>query len=329
MLDFHAERSGRQIGISYVGNVAVATRYATSSVTGYFGDTIGWRQVSEAITKKGSIAGVQLACKTLHTQPPVKWINSETTRYIEQARQHITSLTRVEIGSIIDAFVDSARVAAECGFSVIQIHAAHGYFLSQMCNPEINGRTDEFGKNMGYALRLITERIRGLRYNIVLDVRISLTHGVKEAGDEIAHTEMLIEDLSRLPIDIISVSNGMYEVNRFDIYPPVERGLACYLPAVAKIAARYPGFLFNVAGNIWELRSIIQGCPANVSFAIGRSLIADPGFVEKQLSGRTDDVAACVRSGYCHYATRGRQHIECKVNQSICDTPDAFDFISE
>ena len=59
LIRFHAERSGRDIGISYVGNVAIGAEYISNKQTLVLGSiTNPWRELASVIRKNGSVAGI-------------------------------------------------------------------------------------------------------------------------------------------------------------------------------------------------------------------------------------------------------------------------------
>jgi 2,4-dienoyl-CoA reductase-like NADH-dependent reductase (Old Yellow Enzyme family) len=55
------------------------------------------------------------------------------------------ALDEAEIGALIQRFARTAALAGEAGFSGVQIHAAHGYLLSQFLSPLSNQRQDRWG----------------------------------------------------------------------------------------------------------------------------------------------------------------------------------------
>ncbi len=76
----------------------------------------------------------------------------------------------------------------------------------------------------------------------------------------------------------------------------------------------YPDILWNIAGNIWDLNKINQHIPNNVTFSIGRSIIADSEFVRKTIDGKTKEINKCNRCNLCHYYSLGKSYMECKIN---------------
>ncbi|MDQ1128721.1 bifunctional salicylyl-CoA 5-hydroxylase/oxidoreductase [Microbacterium sp. SORGH_AS_0888] len=63
------------------------------------------------------------------------------------------ALTPAELEAIVDDYVDATRRAAEAGFDLLELHAAHGYLLSSFLSPLANTRTDEYGGSLENRLR--------------------------------------------------------------------------------------------------------------------------------------------------------------------------------
>jgi 2,4-dienoyl-CoA reductase-like NADH-dependent reductase (Old Yellow Enzyme family) len=73
------------------------------------------------------------------------------------------ALTDPEIRQIIAQFTSAARIAAEAGFAGVQIHAAHGYLLSQFLSPLVNQRTDQWGGSVQNRMRMLIEVLRAVK----------------------------------------------------------------------------------------------------------------------------------------------------------------------
>ncbi|KAF8954753.1 NADPH dehydrogenase [Flammula alnicola] len=130
---------------------------------------------------------------------------------------HPKALTKEGVKDVIEAFVAGAKRALKAGFDVIEIHAAHGYLLSEFLSPVTNKRTDEYGGSWENRVRLVLEVVDRVREVIPQDMplflRISGTDWLEESLPH--EPSWRSEDTARLApllyahgVDFIDVSSG-------------------------------------------------------------------------------------------------------------------------
>ena len=315
LIEFHASRSGKKIGISYVGNVAIGAQFVTNNSTLYLSDNEDkWLELTQTISSNDSLPAIQLGCRYSKIQPIKSWKNTDILKYLEDVKSELDTISKEEIELIEENFIKSALKAISLGFEVIQIHAAHGYFLSLLLSNKFNIRKDEYGENKTLLLEKIIKKIRESSPEAILDIRISLLEGLDSEDFEIEYKKEVIKEICKLDVDIISISHGIYNVNKEFIYPPADWGHGVYIDKVLPFSMEYPDILWNIAGNIWDLNKINQHIPNNVTFSIGRSIIADSEFVRKTIDGKTKEINKCNRCNLCHYYSLGKSYMECKIN---------------
>lgn len=71
--------------------------------------------------------------------------------------------SETEIRSVIAAFADAVVRASEAGFDGVELHAAHGYLLSEFASPVLNRRGDRWGGSTENRLRILTEILSAAR----------------------------------------------------------------------------------------------------------------------------------------------------------------------
>ncbi|WP_166840992.1 NADH:flavin oxidoreductase/NADH oxidase family protein [Rheinheimera pleomorphica] len=123
-------------------------------------------------------------------------------------------MTSAKIQDVIRRFVNTAKLAEQAGFSGVQVHAAHGYLLSQFLSPLTNKRTDEWGGSLQNRARLLVEIVKGIRaqVNPRFAVAVKLNSADFQRGGfstEDAHEVVLL--LNKLKVDLIELSGGSYE----------------------------------------------------------------------------------------------------------------------
>jgi len=120
-----------------------------------------------------------------------------------------------------DQFVAAARMGAEAGFDMIELHCAHGYLMSAFITPLSNRRTDEYGGSIENRVRFPVEVFRAMRAEWPADrpmsVRVSATDWV-EGGvtgeDAVAVAKAFVE----ADVDIIHVSTGQTSIQAKPVY---------------------------------------------------------------------------------------------------------------
>lgn len=300
--DFYRKRSG-SMGIAYVGNVAIAPDLATNPRTAYFSaeNRAEWIELAEIIRRQGSVPAIQLGCRCSQIPAMREWVNADPEKYLAQARAEISSLPRVQLQQFMKMFLSTAKEAWNCGFRILQIHAAHGYLLSLLCTSQLNGREDEFNAHDLEFLNTLAADLADQLPDAVLDIRISFLLGINDRAAEIEAGFLLLDQLVKMPFHVISISNGIYNIDKNYIYPPQSVSEERYLSFAGKLVRRYHEKFWNIAGNLHDLNKISQAADDRLLFSFGRQMICDPEFVEKYLAHREEDIVLCTHCGKCHY----------------------------
>jgi len=124
------------------------------------------------------------------------------------------ALTTSEVEELVQKFVTSAKVAKEAGFSGVQIHAAHGYLISQFLSPHDNRRTDKYGGSLENRMRFLKEIYLGMREELGKDFNIGIkinSTDFKEDGLTEEDSLKTIIELANLGLDFVEISGGTYE----------------------------------------------------------------------------------------------------------------------
>ncbi len=116
-----------------------------------------------------------------------------------------------EIHAIVNQFRDAAWRASEIGFDAVEIHAAHGYLLSQFLDPLVNEREDEYGGSFENRIRMLVDVVDAIRgvipETMPLLVRISATDWAA-GGWDLDQSVDLARVLKARDVDLVDVSTG-------------------------------------------------------------------------------------------------------------------------
>jgi 2,4-dienoyl-CoA reductase-like NADH-dependent reductase (Old Yellow Enzyme family) len=208
-------------------------------------------------------------------------------------------LTQVQIEDIIERFARSAVLAEKAGFAGVQVHAAHGYLLSQFLAPNVNQRDDAWGgslENRARILLSIVERIRarvGARF--ALSVKLNAGDFVK-GGFALEEAERVLSWLEPRGVDFVEISGGTFE-------RPASfgRGLSdttlareCYFVELARRARSVTSLPLMVTGGFRSARGMREALTSGASDLIGmaRPLAVEPDLPRRLLADLDAQAAA-------------------------------------
>ena len=217
------------------------------------------------------------------------------------------AMTLGEIEQTIEAFVAAARRAQTAGFDGVQIHAAHGYLLSQFLSPHFNRRTDEFGGALDNRARIVLTTLEGIKAvcGKTFPVLIKLnSEDFIDGGLTVEESLQIASMLERAGIDGIEMSGG--SMDAASKFKPVRRGglpsedQEVYYREPAKRFKATIGVPLILVGGIRSYmvaeRLIEEGIADYVS--ISRPFIREPHLVARWKSGDTEK-SACGSCNMC------------------------------
>ena len=192
-----------------------------------------------------------------------------------------SAMTESDISRVIASFGAAARRAAEAGYKIIEVYAAHGFLGHQFLSPIANRRADEWGGSLINRMRFCVEVARAIRdnwpENYPLAFRLSATDWV-DGGLEIEDTVAVARALKKEGVDIIDCSTGGIggkdRPRRMKIEQGFQVPFAEQVKREADLASMTVGFLWDAH----RCEDIIAAGEADM-IAIARELLDDPNWV--------------------------------------------------
>lgn len=123
-------------------------------------------------------------------------------------------MTAADIADVERRFVTSALLAECAGFTGVEIHAAHGYLLSQFLSPLSNRRQDRWGGSLENRARLLLDIVRGVRATVAPSFAVAVklnSADFQRGGFSPEDARAVVEMLSPLGVDLAELSGGSYE----------------------------------------------------------------------------------------------------------------------
>ncbi len=124
------------------------------------------------------------------------------------------ALDDAEIRALVRRFAVTAGVAKRAGFAGVQIHAAHGYLVSQFLSPLSNTRDDAWGGDARRRMRFLLEVVRAMRAEVgprfPIGVKLNSADFQRGGFGEEESMEVVVA-LEREGIDLLEISGGNYD----------------------------------------------------------------------------------------------------------------------
>ena len=124
------------------------------------------------------------------------------------------ALTEAEIADIVRRFALCARFVKEAGFTGVQIHAAHGYLLSQFLSPRSNQREDVYGGSLENRARMLLEVVAAVRQSVGPDFPVAVklnSADFQRGGFAFEESLQVAQWLEAASVDLLEISGGTYE----------------------------------------------------------------------------------------------------------------------
>ncbi len=181
------------------------------------------------------------------------------------------------IALVVRAFAEAAGRAAEAGFQVVELHAAHGYLLHQFLSPLSNQRTDRYGGSFENRTRIVREVVEAVRRTwpdrLPLLLRVSCSEWV-DGGWDLPQTVELARQVCSLGVDMVDCSSGgNVATARIPAGPGYQVPFAEAVRRDAGIATAAVGLITSPA----QAETVIRSGQADLVL-LARELLRDPSF---------------------------------------------------
>ena len=255
----------------------------------------GIRDMAAAVHSAGGKIALQLVhggCNTHFGFAGLELVGPSAV--LKEGQIACRSASKKEITAIVTAFAHAAGRATEAGLDAIQIHAAHGYLLSQFLSPVYNKRTDEYGGSLENRARFLLEVVKSVRKEVghKYPVLVKLnSEDFLEGGlarDEAIRVSGM---LAKGSVDAIELSGGTM-ASPINFIPPRPGSLPTpdkevFYREAAKVYKQKVSIPLILVGGIrsYEVaeRLVRDGMTDYISLC--RPLICEPGLVKRWREG--------------------------------------------
>jgi 2,4-dienoyl-CoA reductase-like NADH-dependent reductase (Old Yellow Enzyme family) len=221
------------------------------------------------------------------------------------------ALSEADIADVIARFAHTAKVCVAAGFDGVQVHAAHGYLISEFLNPLVNQRTDDWGGSLENRARILIETVRAVRAAIgpgkALSVKLN-SSDFQKGGFDFAECKRVVAMLDAEGIDLLEISGGNYEQPRMmgieGVEPVFEgavrettRAREAYFLAYAEEVLKTARTPIMVTGGFRTAAAMEEAINGGVAIVgLGRPLCVMPDAPKRLLQGEETTLPAFERA---------------------------------
>ncbi len=227
-------------------------------------------------------------------------LDPATGYYREMA---VDELTEAQIKRTIALFAQTAKRAQMAGFDGVQIHAAHGFFLSRFISPAQNHRTDAYGGSTQNRARIVLEILQAIQaqtQNFHISVKINF-HDYMQNGITPPEAIAICKLLEQAGIDSIEISaNG---TSRTGVKPGINEAYFLEFARALKAEVSTPIILVGGHRTVENMEKILN-TDAIPYFSLSRPFIREPDLPKRWQAGDTSP-SACISCNGC-YRSQGQ-----------------------
>lgn len=326
--DVMVELADGGVGMIITGHMFVAEqgRAGERQLAVYADEYInGLRSMVKKIHERGSVVVAQLAHAGGQAAQAITGMPAlGPSPFARKDGAVCQEMTESDIDNMVYAFQQAASRAVAAGFDGVQIHAAHGYGLSQFLSPHINKRKDMYGGSLENRIRPLVRVYEGIRrvvgdkYPVTLKINCE---DYVEGGLELEDSASIIQGLEILGLDAVEISGGLLtnspskssvRVGRFDT-PTKE---AWYREAARAVRERTKLPIILVGGI--RSFSVVEGLLAEglIDFvSMSRPLLREPDLLKRWSAGDLRR-ADCISCNKCFSVLVNNEGFFCPVERS-------------
>jgi 2,4-dienoyl-CoA reductase-like NADH-dependent reductase (Old Yellow Enzyme family) len=296
-------------GMLLTGNVMIDRRYLERPGNVVIEDESG-REALERWARAGTRGGNHLwmqighpgrQCTRMSSNAPVA-PSAVPMRGMMGLMATPRALESREVDDIIRRWAWVAGVAKDCGFTGVQVHAAHGYLISQFLSPRTNRRDDAWGGSLDKRARLLLDTVKAVRERVGNDYPVTVklnSADFQQGGFNNEESAQVAGWLAELGIDLLELSGGNYEqtalFGQLEREPKAEstkRREAFFLEyadVIAKSCGDVPLMVTGGFRTVRLMREVVESGVVSV-VGIGRPFCVVPDLAKRILSGELKEL---------------------------------------
>jgi len=249
------------------------------------------------------------------------WSQSRTIVYAnaDEAKKTVHVLSTDEIIELVDQFSEAAWRLQQAGFDAVELHAAHGYLISQFMSPYLNNRIDRFGGNFENRMRFPLAIVASIQSKCGPGFPVLIRYSVDEwveGGRELAESVEVAKRFEQAGVAALDLSQCIQESPGAGFDPmPYEEGWTLYASEAIKKAVSIPIINSHTLRNPEFCEKILAEERTDM-VGLARQMLADPFWPIKAYHGKTRTIRKCISclTGCWQESMMAKKEIACAIN---------------
>ena len=336
LLNYHRSVAAGGVGMTTVAYAAVTRSGLSFDRQLWMRKEIipGLRKVTDAIHQEGAAASIQLGhCgnmshKKICGETPV----GACSGFNLYSPTFVRGLQKDELHQLAKAYGNAVRLSKEAGFDAVEIHAGHGYLISQFLSPYTNHRKDEYGGTLENRMRFMNEVMeevtRAAGNDTAILVKMNMRDGFKggmEIDESLTVAQQLVKDgaqalvlsggfVSKAPMYVMRGAMPIKTLTHYMeswwlkwgvrlaghlMIPTVPFKEAYFLEDALQFRQCIKDVPLVYVGGLVSRKKIDEVLDSGFEFVqMGRALLNEPGFVNR-MKEEEQARCNCKHSNYC------------------------------
>lgn len=332
LIDYMAQLAKGGVGLIITGDAYVSSEgQAVPRQMGAFNEKFlpGLQEMTRTVHKEGGKIAIQICHAGCLASPQLIGttpIGPSICRIGDG--EPCREMTIEDINAVISSFARAADLAKRAEFDAIQIHAAHGFLLSEFLSPFFNKRRDEYGGDIENRARIILEVLRSIRKVVGRNYPVLIKINSEDFLDGGFDTEDMLKVSSKLEhvgIDAVEISGGISVP--FCISVPISKFVPSrqgriksedegyYLDAAMRFKEKISVPLMLVGGiRSYDVSERLVREDVTDYISLCRPLICEPDLINRWKSGDIRP-AVCLSDNLCLKSLREENELHCELEE--------------
>lgn len=325
LLDYMTELSMGEVGLVITGHSHVTREgQAGTRQMGIYSDTMidGLKQLTLAVHENGCLVACQLAHAGERGIGKKEDAPIGPSDVFKEGVKKTSSMTVDDIKRTVKAFGDAAQRAVKSDFDAVEIHAAHGYLLSQFLSPHYNLRKDDYGGTLKNRARMLIEVYEEIRQRVGTGFPVMVkinSEDFLEGGITVAEMIKVAHMLEDRGMDAIEMSGGTFKSGKLI---PSRTGTSkseereVYYREAAKNFKKEIGIPLLLVGGFLSFtiaQEVINSGLADY-IAMSRPLIREPHLIKRWANGNRQK-ALCISCNKCFSTLFTEEALHCAAEK--------------